>query len=284
MGLLDGQVVFVTGAARGQGRAHAIASAKQGADVVLLDLVADIPTVNYPMPVEEDLAITVKEVEAAGGRALSFVGDVRSTETLDRVVKEAISEFGKIDSAIVNAGIWSHAPLWELTDEAWDQMIGINLTGAFKTVRAVARHMISRSSGSIVLISSVDGMEAGVDYVHYTASKHGVLGLMKNAALELAPHGVRCNALMPGATDTVILDNQDAYDMISGQPGGTRADLIVGAHHYNPLRGVDLLSPMQIADAAVFLNSPLAARITGVALPVDAGHMLVKGWVHEPAM
>ncbi len=282
MGLLEDQVVFITGAARGQGRAHAVASARQGADVALLDLLQDIPTVGYPMATEEDLALTVKEVEAAGRRALTFVGDVRSQQTLDAAVQETVATFGKIDAVVANAGIWSQAPFWELSEDHWEQMISINLTGVWKTAKAVAPHMIERGSGSIVMISSMDGEEAGENYAHYVAAKHGVLGLMRDCAAELARHGVRCNAIMPGAIDTAMLDNQPAYDMIAGHPGGSRDDLISGGHHYAPLRDTSLLDPMHVANAAVFLHSELAAKITGIRVPVDAGHMLVKGYVHDP--
>lgn len=284
MGLLEDKVVFITGGARGQGRAHAVASAQHGADVVLLDTVSPIPTVGYPMPTEEDLALTVKEVEAAGRRALSFVGDVRSQKTLDDVVAETISTFGKIDAVVANAGIWSRSPFWEMSEEQWDQMISINLSGVWKTAKAVAPHMIERKSGSIVMISSMDGEEAGDDYVHYVAAKHGVIGITKACASELAPHGVRCNAIMPGAIDTVLLDNQPAYDMLSGHPGGTRDDLVKGVHRYNPFRQTSLIDPMHIANAAVFLHSGMASMITGIRMPVDAGHMLVKGYVHDPVI
>lgn len=121
-----------------------------------------------------------------------------------------------------------------------------------------------------------------MDYVHYTAARHGVLGLMKNMAVELAPHGVRCNAIAPGAVDTKMLDNQPAYDMISGHPGGTREDLIQGARHYHPFRGVSLLDPGDIANTAVYLNSDLASRVTGHTVTVDAGHTLLKGYNHNP--
>lgn len=282
MKLLEDHVVVVTGAARGQGRAHAIASAEQGADVVMLDLASRVDTVGYPMPDPEELSKAVKEVQALGRRAIGVVGDVRSQSTLDELVSRALSEFGKIDAVVANAGIWAQGPFWELSEAQWDEMIAINLTGVWKTAKAVAPHMIERQCGSIVMISSVDGYEAGVDYVHYTAAKHGVVGLMKNAALELAPHGVRCNAIAPGAVDTKMLDNQPAYDMISGHPGGTRDDLIEGGHHYNAMKGVALLDPMDIANAAVYLHSHLASRVTGHMITVDAGHSLLKGYNHNP--
>jgi SDR family mycofactocin-dependent oxidoreductase len=282
MGLLEGQVVFITGGARGQGRAHAIASANEGADVVLFDRIDDVDTVGYPLATKDDLQQTGKEVEALGRRALAVVGDVRSQRDLDDAVAGALSEFGKIDSVVANAGIWAMGPFWELTEQQWDDMIGICLSGVWRTAKAVAPHMIERQSGSMVMISSVDGLEPGGVYAHYTSAKHGVLGLMKAVAFELAPHGVRCNAICPGAVDTPMLNNQPGYDLISGHPGGTRDDLVEGGHRFNVLKSTALLDPMNIADAAVYLNSGLAARVTGVTMPVDAGHMLLAGYNHNP--
>jgi SDR family mycofactocin-dependent oxidoreductase len=282
VGLLEGKVVFVTGGARGQGRAHAMASAREGADVVLFDRIADIDTVGYPLATANDLQQSVKEVEALGRRALSVTGDVRSQAALDEAVTAALDEFGRIDAVVANAGIWAMAPFWELSEQQWDDMVDICLSGVWKTAKAVAPHMIERQSGSIVMISSVDGLEPGGVYAHYTAAKHGVLGLMKAVAFELAPHGIRCNAICPGAVDTPMLNNQPGYDLISGHPGGTRDDLIEGGHRFNVLKGTALLDPMNIADTAVYLNSALAARVTGVTMPVDAGHMLLAGYNHNP--
>ena len=282
MGLLDGQVVLVTGGARGQGRAHALASAKEGADVAIVDRVADLSSVPYPLATEDELKATAADIEALGRRALTFVGDVRSSETLDHVVSTTIDSLGRIDAVDANAGIWATATLWELSEDDWQETLDINLTGVWRTIKAVAPHMIARGSGSIVVTASVDAVESGGSYAHYIASKHGVLGLMKAAALELAPHGVRCNAIAPGAVDTKMLDNQPGYDLIAGHPGGTRADLLEGGYHYGALRGTTLLDPQHIADAALFLHSHLASKITGVMLPVDAGHMLITGYNHAP--
>jgi SDR family mycofactocin-dependent oxidoreductase len=282
MGLLEGKVVFVTGGARGQGRAHAMASAREGADVVLFDRIADIDTVGYPLATANDLQQSVKEVEALGRRAISVTGDVRSQAALDEAVTAALDEFGRIDAVVANAGIWAMEAFWELSEQQWDDMVDICLSGVWKTAKAVAPHMIERQSGSIVMISSVDGLEPGGVYAHYTAAKHGVLGLMKAVAFELAPHGIRCNAICPGAVDTPMLNNQPGYDLISGHPGGTRDDLIEGGHRFNVLKGTALLDPMNIADTAVYLNSALAARVTGVTMPVDAGHMLLAGYNHNP--
>jgi SDR family mycofactocin-dependent oxidoreductase len=284
MTLLKDQVVLITGAARGQGRAHALASARQGANVALLDLPGPVGSVGYPLSTRDQLEATAEEVRALGVSAIAIAADIRSSVAVDAAVAQVVAELGGIDAVVANAGIWGLGPFWQLTDEAWEEMLAINLTGTFKTVRAVTPHLISRGAGSIVLVSSVDGMEAGIGYAHYTAAKHGVLGLMKSVALELARFGVRCNAVAPGAVDTPMLDNPVAFDMAAGRAGGTRADLVAGCHHGNPMRGVSLLDPEDVADAAVFLNSHLARRVTGLVLTVDAGHMLLKGYEHDPQM
>jgi SDR family mycofactocin-dependent oxidoreductase len=277
MGLLDGKVALITGGARGQGRAHALTSAREGADVVLVDIADQLETVPYAMATADDLAETVRQVEALDRRALAVTADVRDQGQLDEAVSRGIAEFGKIDILIANAGIWTQGPFWELSEQSWDEMIGVNLTGVWKSAKAVAPHMIERQSGSIVITSSVNGLEPGMNYAHYVAAKHGVIGLMKNIALELAPHGVRCNSINPGAIKTPMTDHQGAWDMFAGHEGGTEADLIEGGYHFHALKGRTFLSPQVIADTALYLNSDLAAAVTGVTIPVDAGHMLLTG-------
>ena len=277
MGLLDGKVALITGGARGQGRAHALTSAREGADVVLVDIADQLETVPYGMATADDLAETVRQVEALDRRALAVTADVRDQGQLDEAVSRGIAEFGKIDILIANAGIWTQGPFWELSEQSWDEMIGVNLTGVWKSAKAVAPHMIERQSGSIVITSSVNGLEPGMNYAHYVAAKHGVIGLMKNIALELAPHGVRCNSINPGAIKTPMTDHQGAWDMFAGHEGGTEADLIEGGYHFHALKGRTFLSPQVIADTALYLNSDLAAAVTGVTIPVDAGHMLLTG-------
>jgi SDR family mycofactocin-dependent oxidoreductase len=277
MGLLDGKVALITGGARGQGRAHALTSAREGADVVLVDIADQIATVPYRMASQDDLAETVRQVEALDRRALSVTADVRDQDQVDEAVTRGIGEFGKIDILIANAGIWTQGPFWEITDQAWDDMIGVNLTGVWKSAKAVAPHMIERQAGSIVITSSVNGLEPGMNYAHYVAAKHGVIGLMKNIALELAPHGVRCNSINPGAIKTPMTDHQGAWDMFAGHEGGTEADMIEGGYHFHALKGMTFMPPQVIADTALYLNSDLAAAVTGVTIPVDAGHMLLTG-------
>jgi len=278
MGMLDGKVALITGGARGQGRAHAVTCAREGADVVLADVLDQLPTVNYPLATAADMDETVRQVEALDRRALAVKADVRSSPQLAAAVAAGIAEFGKIDILIANAGIWTHAPFWEMPDEQWEETLAVNLTGVWKAAKAVAPHMIERGSGSIVVISSVNGLEAGQVTAHYVAAKHGLIGLMKNIALELAPHGIRCNAISPGAVKTPMTSHQGALDLFAGHPGGTDEDMTEAGHHYTLLKGVSWLDPQAIANAALYLNSDLAASVTGVVLPVDAGHLTLSGY------
>jgi SDR family mycofactocin-dependent oxidoreductase len=283
MGLLEGSVALITGGARGQGRAHAVTCAREGADVIVLDAPGALSTVPYELAGREDLDETVAAVRSYGKQALAVSGDVRSQVDLDAAVAAGAQEFGNIDILIANAGIWAPAPpFWEISEAEWDQIMDVNLTGVWKSAKAVAPFMIDRQSGSIVVISSIAGLEAGEHYAHYSSSKHGVLGLMRNMALDLAPHGVRCNAVCPGAIATPMLDHQQAWDRMAGRPGGTRDDMFAGGHHFAALRGVGLLDPQVVADAALFLSSRLAAAITGEAVVVDAGHLLLPGYNAAP--
>jgi SDR family mycofactocin-dependent oxidoreductase len=282
MGMLDGKVALITGGSRGQGRAHAVTSAREGADVIIVDIADQMATVPYPMATPDDLEETVKLVEAYDRRALAIKADVRSQQQLDQAVTRGIAEFGKIDILIANAGIWTQAPFWELTDEQWEEMIGVNLTGVWKSAKAVAPHMIERGSGSIVITSSTNGWEAGLNYAHYVAAKHGVIGLMKNIALELAPHGIRCNSISPGAIKTPMTDHQGAWDMFAGHPNGTEQDMMEGGYHFAALKGTTFMDPQVIADTALYLNSDLAAKVTGVTIPVDAGHLILTGVNNTP--
>jgi SDR family mycofactocin-dependent oxidoreductase len=283
MGLLDGKVVLVTGAARGQGRAHAVISANEGADVVAIDVDEQIKSVHYPMATGEDLAETVRQVEALGRKALSMKADVRSQEQLDAVVKKSLSDLGGIDAVIINHGIFSLDPFWEMTEEKWNDMIDVNLSGVWRTAKAVAPTMIEAGAGSIVITASVNGVQPAVNYAHYVAAKHGVIGLMKAIARELAPFGIRCNAVLPGKVLTPMVNNQAGYDMISGHENGTLEEVLDKGFYGQALRGVGWMEPENIARTALYLNSELASAVTGVSIPVDAGFLLLTGYNHNPA-
>jgi len=219
----------------------------------------------------------VADVEALGRKCLAIAADVRSTEDLDAAVKSALKTFGKIDILVANAGIHSMNLLHEITDQQWQEMIDTNLTGTWKTLRAVTPHLIDRKTGVVVLISSINGLEGGPRYGHYTASKHGIIGLMRTAALELGPLGIRVNALCPGVIDTPMTNYQGLYDMMKGGPGGTRDDFEAGATHYGVLAGQGALPPQVIADALEWLVSDRAYAVAGQAIPIDSGHLIVPG-------
>lgn len=284
MGMLEGQVAFITGGSRGQGRAHAITCAREGADVIIMDTLNQIASVQYPMAQQADFDETVRQVEALDRRIVSAEGDVRSQQDLDAAVAKGIAELGRIDILIANAGIFSLGPSWELSDETWDDMIGVNLTGVWKSAKSVIPHMMERGTGSIVITSSINGLEPGVNYAHYCSAKYGVVGLMKTLALELAPHGIRVNSIHPGAVLTPMTSWQGAWDMMSGKPSGegTEEDMLEAGYRFHALKGNGFMSPQRIADTALYLNSELASSVTGVTIPVDAGHLLLPGVNNNP--
>jgi SDR family mycofactocin-dependent oxidoreductase len=282
VGLLEGRVAFITGGGRGQGRAHAVTCAREGADVLLFDAPAQLSAVPYAMGTADDLAETARLVGKEGRRAVVAAGDVRSQADLDEAVARGLEAFGKIDILIANAGVWYTGRFWELSEDQWEQAVGTNLGGVWRACKAVAPHMMERLAGSIVLVSSINGLECGPGYAHYAASKHGVLGFMKSAAIELGGYGIRVNALCPGPTLTPMVNHQAAWDLFAGHPGGTQEEAMDAGYNFFALRGVNWLRPQAQADAALFLSSDLAASITGVALPVDAGHLALPGANHAP--
>jgi len=282
MGLLDGKVVFITGGGRGQGRAHAIISAREGADIVFVDTTKPFNTVPYPNTTASDMAETVMQVEALDRRVLAIEADVRDQAALDSAVAEGIAQFGQIDCLIANAGIWTLGPVQAMSRETWQEMIDINLTGVWQSVKAVVPHMIERQQGSIVMTSSVNGLEGGPFFSHYTAAKFAVVGFMKAIAVELGPQGIRANTVNPGTILSGMTNNQQGYDMMAGHSGGTYEDLLKAGKTYGILKGSGFMHPEVIANAALFLNSSLASHITGISLPVDSGHLAMAGINMDP--
>lgn len=281
-GPLSGKVALITGAARGQGRAHAELLAAQGAAVVITDVATQVETVPYPTATKDDLNETVESIRAAGGQVESLIADVRSSDDVHQSVQLALDTFGRLDIAIANAGIFHRGASWDLTEEEFATMIDVNLTGVWRTIKAVAPTMISQRSGAIVLTSSQNGLEGGKDYSHYAAAKHGVIGLMRSVALELAPYNVRVNAVCPGVIRTKMNMWQGCYDMMHGGPGGTIDDLLTATAHMSALPGRTAMDPETVSKAVLFLATDQSIDITGHALPVDGGHMVLAGFNPSP--
>lgn len=271
-GRLVGKVALITGGARGQGRSHAVRFAEEGADVVLVDHCAPVASAPYPMAEPADLEQTVKLVEALGRRALAVRADVRDLAALQAAVADAHAEFGRLDVVVANAGIAGFGPALEMDEAAWQEMIDINLTGAWKTARAAAPAIVDGGrGGAIMLTSSVAGLMGFPNLAHYCAAKHGLVGLMKVLALELAPHRVRVNSVHPTHVDTDMIQNPAIHALFTGGAPGADQAMAAAAMksmHALPISWVD---PVDISNAMVWLASDEARYVTGVALPVDGG-------------
>jgi NAD(P)-dependent dehydrogenase (short-subunit alcohol dehydrogenase family) len=274
----SGRTALITGAGRGQGAAHARELASRGAAVVLFDGPQPIQSVKYAMATAEQTEEVAAGIRRDGGRAIAVAGDVRFKDDLDRAVKAAEAEFGPVDIAIANAGIWGEiASIWETTAVAWEETLAINLTGSWNTIQAVAPRMVEHNKGSIVLVSSVLGIDEGMaGGAPYSVTKHGIIGLLRNAALELGPHGICVNAICPGFIDTDMHRWQDAYNVMAGRSDGTPEDLVQAARHYALLKGNKGIEPEQVSKTVAFLLSDAASILTGVVMPVDAGHSIMS--------
>jgi (+)-trans-carveol dehydrogenase len=277
MGKLDGKVAFITGAARGQGRSHALRLAQEGADVIAVDVCAQVDSVTYPMATPEDLVETVRQVEALDRRIVASEADVRDSAALQQAVDAGVAELGRLDIVLANAGIASFAPVEDLTDAMWDDMIDINLTGVFRTVRAAVPHLRAHGQGgAIVITSSTAGIKGMANLAHYVAAKHGVVGLMKTLANELAPDMIRVNSVHPTSVDTDMIHNEATYglfmpDKPASEVTRDEAGEIFRSLNALPIRWVD---PVDISNAVLFLVSDDARYVTGVQLPVDAGSVI----------
>ena len=277
MGLVDGKVALVTGAGRGQGRSHALRLASEGADVIAVDIgPGRVETISYDLASEEDLDSTVKDIESMGRRAVKAVADVRSLPDLQAAVNAGLSQLGKIDIVCANAGIGSWAVSWEMTEQQWKDMIDINLTGVFNATRAALPSMVERGEGgSLVLTSSTAGLRAYANTAHYTAAKHGVIGLMKVLAQEVGPHRIRVNSVCPTTVRTPLVINDSTFQLFTPHlENPTEDDVREPFESLNILPGVAWIEPEDVSDAVVFLCSDAAKYITGVALPIDAGNIV----------
>jgi len=267
------KAAFVTGAARGLGRAIALALAGAGFNVALLDRCKDLSTSIVELSGREDLDKVVEEVRALGVQARGIVADVTVEDDMRRAAHDAIDLFGRLDAVVANAGIWSVGKVWDLTEDQWDQTINVNLKGAWLTAKHTLPVMLGQQSGTIIFISSIDGLRAESDYAHYVASKHGVIGLMKAVALEAGPANVTANAVCPTNLNTKMVTGSAGAEFFAGSSGEVNA--AVGEQNLLPGRGA--IAPEDIAEVVAWLASPAARHITGHALPVDAGWIAKRG-------
>lgn len=266
MGRVEGKVALITGAARGQGRAHAIKLAEEGANIVLTDICASPAPTDYDPATPEDMTETVNLVEKAGGKVIYSIFDIREYAPMEELVARTISEFGRLDIVVANAGIVSWGRFWEMSMERWHALIDINLHGVYYTLRAAAPAMIEAGNGgSIIVVSSAAGIKSVGGQAHYATAKHGIVGLAKAAALELAPYEIRVNTLHPWAVKThmgalgpeamKILEDNPSYPVALGQLWHTPT----------------VSEPEDMANSVLFLASDDSKTMTAAQLTPDHG-------------
>jgi (+)-trans-carveol dehydrogenase len=275
MGKLDGQVAFITGAARGQGRSHALTLAREGADIIAVDVCRQVETVPYPTATPDDLAETVRQVEALDRRIIAAEADIRDLDAVKAAVDSGVAELGRLDIVLANAGISVPAPTLEMDEETWNTMIDVNLSGQWKTIKASVPHLIAGGrGGSVVLTSSVAALKANANTAHYAAAKAGLIGLMQVLALELAPQGIRVNTVHPTTVNTDMVLNAPTYRLFRPDlENPTRDDYEEAARTLNkmPTSGLDVAD---ISNAILYLVSADGRFVTGTQQVVDAGAML----------
>ena len=262
---LRGQVALVTGAARGQGRSHCLALAAAGADIAALDICADLEVPAYKLATRAELDDTIAAVEGLDRRAVPLVADVRDADGIAAAVATTVDALGGLDILVNNAAVVTSAPFWQLTEAQWQAVVDVDLGGVWRTAKAAASHLRASPRGRIVNIASTAGERAVADFAHYVAAKHGVVGLTKVMAIELAPDGVTVNALLPGAVASPMLDG------LADELGLTPADVHRQFLHHQLFDSV--IQPSEVTSALLWLLSDGAARVTGHCLAVDGGSL-----------
>lgn len=279
-GELAGRVAFITGAARGQGRAYAVRLAREGADIVISDICAPVSgTVPYAAATPDDLAETVRLAEAEGATVLDRKVDIRDDAALRQLVADGVERFGRLDIVVANAGVLSWGRLWELTDEQWNTVIDVNLTGTWRTLRAVIPAMIDAGNGgSIIVVSSSAGLKATPGNGHYAASKHGLTSMTNTLALELGEYGIRVNSIHPYSIATPMILNEAMLGVLGAHPSYLHSFAPMpyqparnGAHEETKL--TDFMSPEQAADVVAWLAGDGSGLISGSQIAIDRGVM-----------
>ncbi|WP_102142076.1 mycofactocin-coupled SDR family oxidoreductase [Mycobacterium hubeiense] len=275
-GRVEGKVAFITGAARGQGRAHAVRMAQEGADIIAVDICKQIDSVRIPLATPEDLAETADLVKGLNRRIYTAEVDVRDYDALKAAVDAGVEQMGRLDIIVANAGIGNGGETLDKTSEGdWTDMIDVNLAGVWKTVKAGVPHILAGGrGGSIILTSSVGGLKAYPHTGHYVAAKHGVVGLMRTFAVELGAQNIRVNSVHPTNVNTPLFMNEPTMKLFRPDlenPGPDDMKVVGQLMHTLPIGWVE---PEDVANAVLFLASDEARYITGVTLPVDGGSCL----------
>lgn len=276
MGRLDGKVAFVTGAARGQGRSHALRMAQEGADIIAIDIEDQIDTVPYAMGTAADMAETVKQVEALDRRIVASKADVRDFDQVKKALDDGVAQLGKLDIVSANAGIFSFGTMEELTEQEFDDMLAVNLKGVWHAAKAAIPHLRANKGGSMILTSSTAGILAIPNIGHYVAAKHGVVGLMKTLALELAPDWIRVNSVHPTSVNTDMIQNAATYALFAPDlPVKERtAEVLAPRFQTMNVLPIPWVEPVDISNAVLWLASDESRYVTGLQLKVDAGQTL----------
>jgi SDR family mycofactocin-dependent oxidoreductase len=266
-GRVEGKVAFITGAARGQGRSHAIRLAEEGADVIAVDILEDYPTVRYAMSSEADLGETVRAVQALGRRIVPAKADVRNAAALAAILDVGVAELGRLDIVCANAGIYTVQPWDQVTPQVWRDTIDTNLTGVWNTMVVAVPHLIRAGGGSIIATSSTAGLKGMPFLAPYVAAKHAVVGICRSLANELAGHGIRVNTVHPAGVDTPMVAGLESLEPF------IRQNPELGALFSNSLP-VDAIDPRDVSNAVLYLASDEARYVTGLELTVDAGNTI----------
>ncbi|BCI51813.1 NAD-dependent oxidoreductase [Mycolicibacterium litorale] len=277
-GPLAGRVALITGAARGQGRAHAVRLASEGADIIAIDICAPVhATITYPAATSEDLAETVRAVEATGRKVLAREVDVRDLAALQQVVADGVEQFGRLDILVANAGVLSWGRLWEMSEDQWNAVIDVNLNGTWKTIRAVVPAMIEAGNGgSIIIVSSSAGLKATPGNGHYAASKHGLTALTNGLALEAGEYGIRVNSIHPYSIDTPMIERDAMMEIFAKHPSYLHSFAPMPLHRVDKdgKKGLqEFMTAEEVADVVAWLAGDGSATLSGSQIAVDRGVM-----------
>ncbi len=277
-GTLDGRVAFITGAARGQGRAHAIRLAGEGADIIAIDICGPISkTITYPLATPEELAQTVQAVEATGRKVLAREVDIRDLAALQQVVADGVEQFGRLDVVVANAGVLSWGRTFEMSEEQWDTVIEVNLNGTWRTIRAAVPAMIEAGNGgSIILVSSSAGLKATPGNGHYSASKHGVVALTNALAIEVGEFGIRVNSIHPYSIETPMVEKEAMMAIFAKYPQYLHSFSPMPYHPVNQggSKGLqEFMTAEEVSDVVAWLAGDGSATISGSQIAVDRGTM-----------